>query len=298
MNEEILERRKKVIIIKEYATILIILILIGLMIYNPRIMQIINKGSYITLYVLGDLLWIAYIILEKCKIPPRDLIYMELKDGKRKNDYYKIFPEEKRTKKHDFSRLGKADYIIGIIIDYYLVILFALFVVSILFSFVCFSAKVNQSSMESTLTDGDRVFVVNTQEYEAGDIIVFYYDSDIQAKNGISDNELLIKRVIGVPGDTFSCIDGVLYINDEAQTEEYVTYMQNNSYDLNNIIEHNSNKEDITDYSGVVPEGYYIMLGDNRIYSNDSEEFGLVKDKQILGVVRYYKNIDGWQKTR
>ncbi|MFA6662077.1 MAG: signal peptidase I, partial [Bacilli bacterium] len=246
----------------------------------------------------GDVLWIAYIILEKRKIPTRDLIYMELQGSKRENDYYKIFPEEEIVKKHHFSNIGKANHIIGIIIDYYLVILFALFVVSMLFSFVCFSAKVNQSSMESTLTDGDRVFVVDTKKFESGDIIVFYYDSDIQAENGISDNELLIKRVIGVPGDSFSCIDGVLYINGEAQTEEYVTYIQNSSYDLDSIIENNSNKANIDNTSGTIPEGYYIMLGDNRIYSNDSEEFGLVKDTQIIGVVKYYKNSAGWHKTR
>ena len=61
----------------------------------------------------------------------------------------------------------------------------------------------------------------------------------------------------------------------------------------------NSNKEELLSLiiNGTIPEGYYLVLGDNRLNSNDSEEFGLIHESQIVGVVKYYKNDFGWHKN-
>ena len=112
--------------------------------------------------------------------------------------------------------------------------------------FVLFKVLIPSESMVPTLNVGDRLFVTriyNLDRLKRGDIIVFYSE-ELQ--------EDLIKRLIGLPGDTIEIENGVVSVNGEVLQEDYIGAQDN--------------------YNGVyeVPEGKYFFLGDNRLYSKDS----------------------------
>ena len=130
---------------------------------------------------------------------------------------------------------------------------------------------VREHSMENTLSHGDYLFV-SKQRYKLfnkdpklGDIIVF--SSDLETVTG--KDKLLIKRVIGVPGDTISISNGTVYVNDEALDEGYT-------------------KDGYTDYEMdpvTVPEGCLFCMGDNRQNSTDSRDprVGFVSIDRVMG---------------
>jgi signal peptidase I len=90
------------------------------------------------------------------------------------------------------------------------------------------------------------------------------------------DSDALIKRVIGLPGDTISFRDGAVLVNGVALDEPYVNgvYTSCNSF---------------CEPSTLAPDSYFVM-GDNRINSLDSRSFGPVSSDEIIGrvVMRYW----------
>jgi signal peptidase I len=130
---------------------------------------------------------------------------------------------------------------------------------------------VREHSMENTLVENDYLFV-SKQTYKLlgkdparGDIIVF--ESDIPALGGGS--KLLIKRIIGVPGDTVSIHNDYVYINGE-KIEETYTKDGYTATELDPV---------------EVPEGYLFVMGDNRQNSSDSRDprIGLVSMDSVMG---------------
>ncbi len=116
--------------------------------------------------------------------------------------------------------------------------------------------------------DGDSMY----KTFEGGNILVLYKLSDIDrfdvvVLNESDDNEKIIKRVIGMPGDTVAIKDGDIYINDEKIDDEYA-YGMTSDYDR------------IT-----LDDDEYFVLGDNRLISKDSRIFGAVNEKDIKGKV-------------
>ena len=136
-------------------------------------------------------------------------------------------------------------YIIVII----LVLLFKKFVVS--------PIKVNGNSMFKTLHDGD-IMILNIIGYRFSDVERF----DIVVVD--EGDEYLIKRVIGLPGETIEYRDNQLYVNGKKVKENY-----------------SSEKTD--DFKVKVSKDSYFVLGDNRTNSLDSRYFGAFKRKKILG---------------
>ena len=133
-------------------------------------------------------------------------------------------------------------------------------------NFVIIKAEVPTGSMISTIMIGDRL-IGNRLAYlfsdpERGDIVMFPYPDN--------EEEIYIKRVIGVPGDTVQVKEGVLYLNGEVFEEDY----------LNEPMKKEEDTELFT-----VPEGCYFMMGDNRNHSWDSRywEHPFVEKGKILG---------------
>ena len=312
----------KSVLITVLSTVCVVLLIIILNLFNDFIYQVIGRTFvpktsnhyldnafcekvgliiFITVFILGFALICSLILInKKLKVSNEDIVWFVVKGTKREEEFKNIFEKEK----HEFSREAKFINILKNVLDYYLIVLLAILTVIVIFSFILFPAEVNQSSMEETLYDGNRVVVRVTKKIEKGDIVVFEYSSNIQKEDNRLNKDLLIKRVIATSGDTFRCENGNVYVNDILLEEDYVHpyNVDHSSYDLNSIIEKNTNyekiKEIVESNGGKVPDGYVICLGDNRNISNDSENFGLVKVNQILGKVIIYKNDFGWNKVK
>ena len=163
------------------------------------------------------------------------------------------------------------------------------------------------SSMEPSLLDGDRVLVA---KYPYGLFLPWTNEAmvtwgspnagDVVIVRSPMDNQDLIKRVIGVGGDTVKIEDGVIYRNGEPlQTEEVGSCLKSEQkqYDVTctiyrervadawHLISHSyANHAD--DYAErKLPEGYVFVLGDHRDQSNDSRRpgVGLIKHARVKG---------------
>ena len=136
---------------------------------------------------------------------------------------------------------------------------------------------VKQSSMEDTLHENDYM-IMYRQAYrnstpERGDIIIF--QSDLTDEETGKD-KLLIKRVIGLPGDDIKIADGQLYINGEAYKEDYLKDGFTPAFEIPPEGE-----------TYTVPEGMFFCMGDNRAGSTDSRDsrVGCVPADAIEGKV-------------
>lgn len=140
---------------------------------------------------------------------------------------------------------------------------------------------VKQSSMEPNFYENDYLFV-SKQSYkmfgspQRGDVVVVH--SSLVQENG--DEKMLIKRIIGLPGETITITDDDVYINGKALEEDYINEEGNNR----------AQGTDVQDL--VVPENSYFCMGDNRRVSVDSRDpsVGCVSRDQIVGkvVLRLY----------
>lgn len=144
---------------------------------------------------------------------------------------------------------------------------------------------VKQSSMEDTLHENDYM-IMSRQAYknhgpERGDIVIF--QSDLADENG--DDKLLIKRVIGLPGDELMILNQQLYINGEAYEEDY---LKDGFTPVGDLF---AEGEVYT-----VPDDYYFCMGDNRVHSVDSRSttvgpvnFDLIQGKVICRLYPFNK---------
>lgn len=123
--------------------------------------------------------------------------------------------------------------------------------------------QVTGDSMTPTLDDGDIILFVKTDNFDTGDLCGFYYQ-----------NKLLLKRVIGVPGDIIEIAeDGTVTVNGEVIDEPYVSEKALGECDV--------------EFPYQVPENRFFVLGDHRISSIDSRStaIGCIEDSQIIGKV-------------
>ena len=143
-------------------------------------------------------------------------------------------------------------------------------VILFLMIYIVSVTQVVGTSMYSTLKDGD-VLILNKFKYrffdiKRGDIISLEND----------DTKSLIKRVIGLPGDSISIKDNTLYINGEVYIENYLEEgLVYDDFELTSL-----------GYQ-VIPDDMYFVLGDNRADSVDSREIGLVNKDDIIGKISF-----------
>lgn len=140
-------------------------------------------------------------------------------------------------------------------------------------TYVAEAMWIPSSSMYPTLDIGDRLLVDKISlkfkhQVKRGDIVVF-----IPPPSAYLDEKFLIKRVIGLPGETISIQDGVVYINGKALDEPYIL---------------EKTKDDFGPYE--IPEDSIFVMGDNRNGSYDSRSWGPVPMDNLVGkaLFRYY----------
>ena len=123
--------------------------------------------------------------------------------------------------------------------------------------------QIEGTSMEPTLSNGDIVLLMKTTRFDHGDLCGFTWN-----------NKLLIKRVIGLPGDWIEIdTDGTVYLNGDKLDEPYVQQKAFGECDL--------------EFPFQVPQEQYFVIGDMRESSIDSRNtlIGCIPKDQIVGKV-------------
>lgn len=143
----------------------------------------------------------------------------------------------------------------------YIIIILA--VITIRF-FVATPVRVVGSSMDTTLKQGEILILEKIdKKYKRFDIVVIQ-----------ENNERIIKRIIGMPGESIKVIDGIIYINGEKLEDPYAS-TPTSDFTLSKF------------ELDVIPEDSYFVLGDNRAVSKDSRILGPINKKNIQGKAIY-----------
>jgi len=102
-------------------------------------------------------------------------------------------------------------------------------------------------------------------------------------------NELVVKRVIGLPNEFYSIEAGRVLIDSQMLIENYTPVGSITLEPTNSIFLDLKNSPFLAmGKQGRIPPGYYLLLGDNREYSTDSRSFGLVPVEKVKGKVFFY----------
>ena len=165
------------------------------------------------------------------------------------------------------------------IISWIQIIVAAVIIALVLNNFIIANSRVPTGSMENTIMSKSRVIGSRlsylTSDPERGDVVIFHFPDDPTGKI------YYVKRVIGLPGETVSVVDGKVYINDSEipLDDSFVPEKPRGSF---------------CPYE--VPENSYFVLGDNRNHSKDSrcwKSTSFVTFDEIVGkaVIRYYPSV-------
>lgn len=172
----------------------------------------------------------------------------------------------------------KKKSVLGEILDFIAPIIVALIIAMILKYVVFANAIIPTGSMLNTIQENDRVIASRLaykfDKPERFDIAIFEYPDN--------EEQLFVKRIIGLPGETVSIQDGTVYITGE----------DGKTHQLEEDYVSDENKDH---YNGtfVVPENSYFVMGDNRDNSVDSRYWittNFVSEDKLVGKVlfRYY----------
>jgi signal peptidase I len=203
----------------------------------------------------------------------------------------------------------------------------------ILRTFLIEAYRIPSGSMIPTLLVGDWLFVnklvygphvpfthINLPGYSEphrGDIVVFEspYQAD-EAAIGDDPTPTLVKRLIGMPGDTLYGRDGIVYINGLAQRQGYTSpdqekgdpHAESELFDWQKKVGLTNSRfgaapaQPQLDFWGpfVVPAGHFFMMGDNRYNSKDSRYWGFVPRANVRGrpLFVYYSYVPSSESDR
>lgn len=178
--------------------------------------------------------------------------------------------------------------------------LFLLFMVGLVLSriFIWDPVTVDGHSMDPTLQDREQLVMVKTSPIDRFDIVVVEETDDTTGKT-----KLIVKRVVGMPGDTIRYENDTLYINDEEVDEPYLDeYLAAFKADkLQSVYSYDKRFQQVAanataftldannsaSFTVDIPEGQYYLLGDDRLVSLDSRRVGNFERSAIKGEVMF-----------
>jgi len=183
-------------------------------------------------------------------------------------------PEEYR-KENVYKRYKKTNDAV----DFVSVIPYIMLLLSIVNAFMFSFSPISGTSMEPNFHDDEAViFSHMTKSFERYDVVILYEES--------LSEPYLIKRIIGLPGDTVKIENGVVYVNGELLQEDYIDRTQVSTTCVGS---------QTASCTYVVSEGHYFVLGDNRDghavsgqvsgHSIDSRTLGIIDEENIKGKV-------------
>jgi signal peptidase I len=162
------------------------------------------------------------------------------------------------------------------VVEWGIVIVGAVVLAMLVKTFVLQAFYIPSQSMATTLETGDRV-LVNKLAYTFGDVsrgdVVVFERPPTETTSDIPD---LIKRVVGLPGDSLVIKDSTVYVNGSALEEPYL--------EPGTITSTDAAPNTCSDADPcIVPESMVWVMGDNRPDSKDSRFFGPIEESTIVG---------------
>ncbi len=162
--------------------------------------------------------------------------------------------------------------------DIFFTTLSAIAIAALLKVFVLGAFEIPSSSMERTLLPGDFIMVsklaFHIGSVERGDIIVFGAPPSTRTDEA---QDALIKRVVGLPGDTVRLTSTIAYVNGNAQPNPPLS--ASTDLTIHDLLPTPGN----IDRTVIVPDKHYFVLGDNRANSYDSRYWGFLHESTIVG---------------
>ncbi|WP_414051295.1 signal peptidase I [Macrococcus animalis] len=160
-------------------------------------------------------------------------------------------------------------------------IVIAVAAVILIRSFFFVPYQVSGDSMAPTFEDKERLIINKistwTNGLDRGDVIVFH----------ANEKKDYIKRLVGLPGDKIEYKEDLLYVNGKVVEENYLK--ANRELAINDNLTEDFTVSELTHSGGKneIPDGRYLVLGDNREISLDSTkpELGLIKQDSVVGKV-------------
>lgn len=149
-------------------------------------------------------------------------------------------------------------------------------IVAIIRTFVVSPFQIEGNSMVETLENKEYI-VINKFRYLfaaplRGDIVVFRPPTDV--------SKYYVKRVIGLPGETIVIRDGFVFLRDKNKGDRKLTEPYLSDLSTGKTYRYPVNSGDTSEETFVIPEGQYLLLGDNRQGSLDSRSFGHLGTKE------------------
>lgn len=143
--------------------------------------------------------------------------------------------------------------------------------------FVFIPSEISGISMSPTLLEDDQILIHTFSKIDRFDIVVFR-DAGMKP---------VVKRVIGMPGDTLYYHNDQLIVNGEAMNEPYLDDLKKKTGA--GLLTSNFTLSDTTGIF-VIPNEEYFVIGDNRRYSYDSRHYGTISESSIIGEAKmiYY----------
>lgn len=167
-------------------------------------------------------------------------------------------------------------------LEYAVIAVIAVGLAFLLQAFIVKPYRIPSVSMVPTLQEKDRIlanrFLFHFRRPERGDILVFRWPKDRKVT--------FVKRLIGLPGDTLSLEDGRVYVNGRRLDEPYLATSGGEPVPTKPLM--GPAGSTMTPAWSLakpytVPQGNYFMMGDNRLQSLDSREWGPVPEDDLIG---------------